>query len=171
MSPEPKIDATDRAILAELQSDARRSNKALAAAVGLAPSTTLGRVRDLEARGAILGYHAEVDPEVLGHSIGALVSVRLSPKDGDLVSRFVDSLWALDEVLAVTLLTGPYDLIVQLSVPSIAELRGLVLDKIASFDGVSDEQTMIIFEHRRKAVLRPLPGGAPDRSAGADGGR
>ncbi len=158
MDSKPNIDETDLAILEELQSDARRSNKALAAAVGLAPSTTLGRVRDLEASGVVLGYHAEVDEVALGRSIGALVSVRLSPKNDGLVARFVDSLWTLDEVTAVTLLTGPYDILVQLSVGSISALRALVLDNIASFEGVSDEQTTIIFEHRRKSVLRPLGG-------------
>lgn len=150
------IDATDHRILAALQSNARRTNKELAASVGLAPSTTLGRVRHLEAEGAIRGYHADVDPESLGRTIEALVSVRLSPKDGDRVRRLVDSLWELDEVIAVTLLTGPYDLLVHLSVGSMAALRTMVLDHIASHDGVADEQTMIVFEHRRKRVLTPL---------------
>lgn len=157
--PNPSnIDAVDHHILAELQSNARRSNKELAASVGLAPSTTLGRVRQLEADGAIRGYHAEVEPEALGRSIEALVSVRLSPKDGDRVRRLVDSLWALDEVIAITLLTGPYDLLIHLSVGSMTALRSMVLDHIASHDGVADEQTMIVFEHRRKPVLTPLDG-------------
>ncbi|MEO1061500.1 MAG: Lrp/AsnC family transcriptional regulator [Actinomycetota bacterium] len=155
--PDPSnIDAVDHHILAELQSNARRSNKELAASVGLAPSTTLGRVRQLEADGAIRGYHAEVEPEALGRWIEALVSVRLSPKDGDRVRRLVDSLWALDEVIAITLLTGPYDLLIHLSVGSMTALRSMVLDHIASHDGVADEQTMIVFEHRRKPVLTPL---------------
>lgn len=156
MSDLPNIDASDERILAELQSDARRSNKELAAAVGLAPSTTLARVRQLEDSGAILGYHADVDARVLGRSIEALVSVKLSPKDGALVNRFVDSLWAFDEVIAITLLTGPYDLIVHLSVASMPALRTMVLENIASFPGVADEQTTIIFEHRRKRVLSAL---------------
>jgi len=93
----PNMDEIDRTILAELQSDARRSNKAIAAAAGVAPSTSLTRIRELET--------------------------------------------------AVQ---------VELSVPSIEGLRTLVLENIASFDGVSDEQTVIVFERRRKPVLAPL---------------
>ena len=156
MDPLPNIDETDRALLHELQSDARRSNKALAAAAGVAPSTSLTRVRELEDAQVIRGYHADVAPEALGRSISALVSVRISPKTEALVSAFIDSLWGLDEVVAVTMLTGPYDMLVNLSVGSIDALRTLVLDNIASFDGVTDEQTMIVFEHRRKPVLAPL---------------
>jgi DNA-binding Lrp family transcriptional regulator len=152
----PNMDEIDRTILAELQSDARRSNKAIAAAAGVAPSTSLTRIRELETAGVVRGYHADVDPKALGRHIGALVSVRLSPKSEALVDRFIDSLWGLDEVVAITLLTGPYDLQVELSVPSIEGLRTLVLENIASFDGVSDEQTVIVFERRRKPVLAPL---------------
>ncbi len=156
MTNTPNIDATDGEILAELQADARRSNKAVAAATGIAPSTSLVRIRELEAAGVIRGYHADVDPKALGRHISALVSVRLSPKSERLVEQFVDSLWALNEVAAITLLTGPVDLLVELSVRSIEDLRSLVLENIASFDGVSDEQTVIVFEHRRKRVLSQL---------------
>ncbi len=155
MQQEPNIDEVDVRILQALQSDARRSNKDLAAAVGLAPSTTLGRVRDLERTGAVRGYHADVDPAALGHGVEAMVSVRLSPKTTDLVRSFVDELLSLPEVVGVFLLTGPFDLLVHVSVAGIAELRSLVLDRIAGVDGVVDEQTMIVFEHLHKHVLEP----------------
>ena len=71
-------DRIDREILAHLQHDARISNKVLAARVGLAPSSCLARVRRLEESGAILGYHADVDPRVHGVTLEALVAVRLA---------------------------------------------------------------------------------------------
>lgn len=149
------IDEIDRRILHALQSDARRTNKDLAEAVGLAPSTTLGRVRELERSGIVRGYHADVAPWALGHGVEAMVSVRLSPKNDDVVQTFVDTLLALPEVIGVFLLTGPYDVLVHVSVAGIAELRTLVLDRVAGFEGVVDEQTMIVFEHLRKHVLEP----------------
>ncbi len=152
----PNMDEIDHAILAALQSDARRSNKAIASAAGVAPSTSLTRIRELEEAAVIRGYHADVDPRALGRRVGALVSVRLSPKSEALVERFIESLWALDGVVAITLLTGPYDLQVELSVASIDHLRSVVLENIASFEGVSDEQTVIVFERRRKPVLNPV---------------
>jgi DNA-binding Lrp family transcriptional regulator len=44
--------------VAALQSDGRRSNRDLAQMLGVAPSTTLERVRALRARGVITGFHA-----------------------------------------------------------------------------------------------------------------
>ena len=85
------------------------------------------------------------------------LSIRASSPDFVLeVGEFVEMIWALEETIAVTMLTGPFDLLVHLSVADIAGLQTLVLERIASFDGVVDEQTSIIFEHRRKNILTVL---------------
>ena len=60
------LDRIDRKILAILQKDARISNKELANAVHLAPSTCFERVRRLRERGILGEAHATVDPEALG---------------------------------------------------------------------------------------------------------
>ena len=60
------LDRIDRALVAAVQQDVRRSNKELAARVGLSPSACLERMRRLRARGVIRGAWAEVDPRALG---------------------------------------------------------------------------------------------------------
>ena len=50
------MDRIDNAILGFLQNDARMSNKELAAAVGLAPSSCLERVRRLQEKGVLTGF-------------------------------------------------------------------------------------------------------------------
>ncbi len=47
------LDELDTALLRELQHDARRTNRDLAAAVGIAPTTALDRTRSLRQRGII----------------------------------------------------------------------------------------------------------------------
>lgn len=155
----PNIDETDARILAELQSDARQTNRALAAAVGVAPSTSLDRVRDLERRGVITGYGADVDIAALGRPVQAMVAVRLRPKTSEIVDGFVDAVWQLPEALSVTLVTGVDDVLVHLSVPTVDLLRSLVLDHIARAPGVVDERTSIVFEHRRRRVVTPARSG------------
>src|SRR5690349_10368471 len=61
--PRPStLDDVDRALLRALAADARTPNNALAAAVGIAPSTCLARVRRLVADGVIRGFHADLSP-------------------------------------------------------------------------------------------------------------
>jgi DNA-binding Lrp family transcriptional regulator len=150
------MDAIDADVLRELQINARRPNKALADAAGVSPSTMLHRVRSLEARNVIRGYHADVDFNALGRHVEALVFVRLQPKSPAAVDDFMESIWSLDETVAVTLLTGSFDVLVHLSVRDIGHLSEVVLTAVASAPNVMDEQTSIIFEHRRKRVLEQL---------------
>lgn len=147
------ISAADRAILDVLQSDARRTNKSLAAEIGLAPSTTLDRVRELERRGVIVGYHAEVDLRALGRGLEAMVAVRIEPKTEANVERLVSRLGELPETLAVFMMSGVDDVLVHVSVPDTDSLRHLVLTEIANQEGVVDERTSLVFEHRRRKVV------------------
>ena len=58
------MDRIDNAILRHLQNDGRMSNKELAAAVGLAPSSCLERVRRLQEKGIITSYDDESSDRV-----------------------------------------------------------------------------------------------------------
>lgn len=151
------IDRHDQAILRELQSDARRTNRAIAAAVGLAPSTTLDRIRELERRGVIVGYHAEVDLAALNRPIQALVAVKIQPKTRAIIDDFIEKIWKLPETTAVHLTSGQEDVLVHLSVPDTDHLQHIVIDNIASLPGVVDERTSLVFDHRRRLVTESLP--------------
>lgn len=149
-----KIDSSDRKILAELQSNARQSNKRLAAAVGLAQSTTLERVRELERRAVITGYSADVDLRALGRELQAMVTLRVQPKTSESVDKVLAVVEALPETVSVYLLSGIDDVLVHLAVNDADHLRSVVMSQIANLDNVVDEHTSLVFEHRRRRVLR-----------------
>lgn len=146
----------DYTLTAELQRDARQTNRALAQKIGLAPSTTLARVRELESKGVIGGYHAAVDLAALGRPIQALVFVRLRPKTEHLVNSFIDAVWELPEVISIDLISGVEDVVIHLAVPDVEALNRVVLSKISNREGVFDERTSLLFAHRRKTVIEPL---------------
>lgn len=152
----PKIDRRNVEILRELQSDARVSNRALAESIEMSASSTLERTRELERTRVITGYHAEVDLRALGREIEAMISIRVAPKNRVRVDAVVDEIWALPETVAISLLSGEIDLIVHVAVADTDHLRDLVVDRIASIQGVVDERTSLLFEHRRKSVIEPL---------------
>ncbi|MEM7273622.1 MAG: lipopolysaccharide kinase InaA family protein, partial [Actinomycetota bacterium] len=149
----PITNATDLVLIRELQRDARQTNRALAETAGLAPSTSLGRVRDLEERGVFTGFHGHVDLAALGRPLQALVFVRLRPKSAEIVSRFQDHIWALPETIGLSLITGQEDLVIHLAVSDADALQRVILNEVSSFPGVFDERTSLLFEHRRKAVI------------------
>ena len=83
------LDELDTALLRELQRDARRTNRDLAEAIGVAPSTALDRTRSLRQRGVIRG--ALLDVDLAGSDEHALVPIRVAEVDRDRRIVRVDS--------------------------------------------------------------------------------
>src|SRR5437588_11013147 len=110
--PQPKVDAVDRAMLELLAADARITNQRLADQVGIAPSTALGRLRSLRARGVIRGFHTEVDLAALGRPLQALVAVRLTVHTREQIDAFTQAVRGLPGVLMVFHLTGVTDYLI-----------------------------------------------------------
>lgn len=146
----------DLILVSELQRNARQTNRALAKKAGLAPSTTLNRVRDLEQRGVINGYHADVDLSALGRTLKALVFVRLQPKSDEVIEGFLDHMWSLPETIGIDLITGVEDAIIHLALGDAESLQRVIINEISSFPGVFDERTSLLFENRRRHDITAL---------------
>src|SRR5690606_29474037 len=71
------LDKISKKILAELQNDGRISNVELASRVNLSPAACLERVRKLQETGYILGYTAQLNPELLDVSLLVFIEVVL----------------------------------------------------------------------------------------------
>lgn len=151
-----ELDSVDRAILTELQNDARLPNKELAARVGVAPSTALERVRSLRTRGVISAFRAEVDTAALGRPLQALLALRVRPH----TSRIVDPLRAfvlgLPETIALFHVAGPDDFLVYVAVPDADYLHRLLLEKFLVRPEIVHVQTSLIFRTEHQPIQRPV---------------
>lgn len=149
------MDELDSAILAALQADGRRSNRELAAELGVAPSTALERVRALRQRGVLTGVHYVADPAALGRPVQAMVTVRLRPQSREIVQGFRDFVIKLPETLQVFVTTGTEDLLVHVAVASTEALRDFVLDSLTKRREVAGVRTEVVFDHVRNHVVPP----------------
>jgi DNA-binding Lrp family transcriptional regulator len=156
MTGSSALDRTDIAILRALQNDARIPNKALAAEVGLAPSSCLERVRRLRARGVLRGFHAEVDPAALGRDQQALIAVRIRPHTRKVIDAFWQHVLAQPETVAVFHVSGADDFLVHASFRDPGHLRDFLLDRVALRSEVAHLETHLIFAQERSTVLEPL---------------
>lgn len=143
------LDPTDAQILQLLAVDGRMPNSALAARVGIAPSTCLGRVRSLRERGILRGFAADIDPAALGYPIQAMISIRMQPHARDQLSSFMDRLMELPAVLNAFLLGGTADFVVHVAAASVERLRELVIDELNTNPAVAASETNLIFQYRR----------------------
>src|SRR5436309_12842112 len=77
MRPSSPLDEVDRRLVLALSRDGRRSAAALAKQLGITRQTITERIRDLERRGVVRGYRADVDPFALGLEVRAQLRLTL----------------------------------------------------------------------------------------------
>ena len=147
------LDRIDCELIKFLQNNARLSNKELAAAVGLAPSSCLARVQRLRTEGILQGTHTEVNAEALGVGLQALIAVQLRQHSRAQVKAFWKHVLALPETLAVFHVAGAHDFQVHVAVRDAHHLRDLALDAFTTRPEVAHIETSLIFECAKGKVM------------------
>jgi len=157
-----ELDALDHALLSELQDDARQTNRDLAAAVHVSPSTSSERVRALRETGVIRGYHADVAPAALGRHVQAMTAVTIRPPSRENIEGFRDWASELPEIAGVFVVSGGDDFLLHVAVPDTDALYAFVIDRLTERPEVADVRTSVVYEHIRRTVLEPISPGTPE---------
>ncbi len=147
-----KLDRIDFGILGMLQRDARKSNKDLAEANGISPSTCLERVRRMKTSGVIRGHHTDVAPASLAIAVQAMISIRLQQHAKISFDELMKDMSNIKEVVNVYLLAGANDFLVHVAVRDVEHLRSVVVDTFTSRYEVAHIETSLIFEYAKVAV-------------------
>ena len=149
------MDAIDRKILAELQSNGRLTVTDLAARVGLSVSAGHRRLRDLERSGTIRGYRAVVDPAALGLSFEALAFVTMRQEDRETLLAFEAGIAAIPEVIQAQRLFGDPDYLLRILTKNLAAYQVLEDDHLAALPGVQRITSTLVM----KQIVndRPFP--------------
>lgn len=130
------LDELDRAILRELQNNARISNSDLAERVGLSSSPCWQRVKRLEDSGYIEGYVAVLDQKRLGMPDTVIIEVTLEKHDDEILGKFGRALTELPEVLEAYLTTGEYDYFVKVAIDGTEGYERFLRERLYRIPGI-----------------------------------
>lgn len=154
---EVDLDRTDRRILALLSKNVRITNKELADAVGLSPSSVHERTKRLFGSGIVSGAHLDIDLGQLGFSLKALLFVQMSEHEKTNLDAFVQDVLEFAEVRSAWMISGRFDAIVELVTRDTTHLHRVVVEKFSSREEVHRIETSIVFDgaeqHDLSAVL------------------
>ena len=150
------MDAIDRDILRSLQENGRMTNLELAKAVGLSPTPTLRRVRELERSGAIRGYRAIVDPEAVERSFQVLVWVDLVQGTRETIEGFESALLEIPDVVEAQRLFGEPDYLLRVAVRDSTEYEQLYTNRLAALPGVRKARSQIAMKTIRQGLVLPV---------------
>ncbi|OOF01052.1 AsnC family transcriptional regulator [Salinivibrio sp. MA351] len=107
------MDNKDKAILALLQDDARRTVAEIADAVGLSFSPCARRIKKLEADGIIASYQVTLNRQRIGLNMTFFVNVSLSNHREEAIVTFEHALVGMDEVINGHVISGTYDYLLE----------------------------------------------------------
>lgn len=138
------IDHIDRKILNKLQKNARIANAQIARELNLAPSGILERIKKLEQKGIIRGYHAVLDAEKMGFCVTAFLMIRTDDRVGSLTSA--EQLAAIEEVQEVHHIAGEDCYLVKLRCAGNESLGRLLREKIGAIESVKSSRTSVVLE-------------------------
>lgn len=148
------LDDIDRAILELLQEDARISNAEISRRVDLAPSAIFQRIKKLEDRGVIRGYHARLDPRALGHGLMAFVMLRTGEGARGPVVR--KKLAAIPEIVEVHRVVGEDCFFIKVRVADTDALGRLLDDEIQAVPDVASTRTTIVVQTEKETFALPV---------------
>ena len=148
-----QFDAIDTEIMNILQDHARTSNSDIARRLDMAPSAILARIRKLEERGAITGYHAALDPGAVDLGLLAFVSVGVD-EFGEMKSG--DRLAAIPEVLEVHHVAGDDCWLVKVRTRDTASLGRLLNQTIGTIPNVTSTRTTIVMDSVKESHRLPV---------------
>jgi Lrp/AsnC family transcriptional regulator len=107
----PKLDPTDRAILAALQSDASQSLDSIAERLNVSLNTVWRRVRRLETEAVIEKRVALIDNEKIGLPLTAFVQIRTDNHSEEWAADLTAAVNAIPEIVEFYRLAGDVDYI------------------------------------------------------------
>lgn len=128
------LDAIDRNLLRLLRLNARTSNAALAAEIGLSPSACLRRIRLLEEAGVIRGYTALVDNDQNG--IAVIINITLERQTEEYLNRFEAAVRKYPEIRECFLMTGGSDYLLRVEVANAGEFERIHKEILSALPGV-----------------------------------
>ncbi|GLU31579.1 Lrp/AsnC family transcriptional regulator [Trinickia caryophylli] len=133
-----QLDAKAWALLMALQEDGRAPLKTLAQAAGLSVPATVERLKRLKESGVVRSIGAELDPELAGYHVRAIVGITVQQPGK---KAFLDKLRRAPEVLECHHVAGADSYIVTVVSPSLEELERF----LGSINGYGETRTSIVF--------------------------
>ena len=137
-----RIDEIDRKILSLIQENGRKTMTEIASTLGNISKVAVSyRLKKLEKRGFVEGYHAKLNPEKLdrGYLVISRVVCSLKGKRENALSRRISRLPGVQSVYGIF---GDYDLLLVARTAN-KEATKRLLDKVNGIPGVTSSNTIV----------------------------
>ena len=125
-----------------LKTNARLSNSELAVMLAKTEQEVAQDIQKLEDDGIIKGYTAIVDESAYDpNSVFALIELKVTPQSQSGFDEIARQISEYEQVEAVRLMSGTYDIIVEVTGKNIRDISMFVSQRLAAIDAVQETTT------------------------------
>lgn len=138
-------------ILDLLCENSRLTEKQIATITGLSEEEVKNTIKNLEDKKVLLKYTTLVNWEKTDREvITALIDVRVAPQQGHGFNRVAHRICQYEEVKSVSLISGTYDLSVEVEGKTMKEIALFVAERLAPIEGVLSTTTHFVLKRYKK---------------------
>ncbi len=134
-------------ILKYMEKNSRVNLAELAVLMGIDEVTVANEIADMEKKKIICGYHTLIDWDKAGvETVTALIEVRVTPQRNQGFDRIAERIYNYNEVHAVYLISGSFDLLVTLEGKTLKEVSRFVSERLSTIHDVIGTATYFILK-------------------------
>lgn len=149
------MEKTEMSILNILTEDARTPISQIAVMLGKDEATIADTIARLERQRIILKYPALVNWERVDvDQVEAMIEVRVTPQRGEGFEAIAEQIYRFEEVSSVYLMSGGYDLLVNMKARTMRQLALFVAEKLSTIEHVISTAThFVLKKYKDQGVL------------------
>jgi len=135
------------AILKAIETNSRRTVSDLAAMFGASEEAISNELTEMEKERIICGYHTLINWDKTNtDKVTALIEVRVTPQRGEGFDKIAERIYLFNEVRAVYLMSGGFDLTVIIEGATMKEVALFVGQKLAPLEAVLSTATHFVLK-------------------------
>lgn len=142
-------------IIRILQQNARISNKEMAEMLGITADAAAAEIKRLEDNGIIKGYSVILNEELYDKStVYATIELKVTPQRDCGFDDIAKTIMMYDEVESISLMSGAYDLAVEVKGNNLKDVALFVSERLSTIDGVLSTAThFILKKYKEKGIF------------------
>jgi Lrp/AsnC family leucine-responsive transcriptional regulator len=152
----PQFDDFEIRMLEILQHEGRKPVSELAQEIGLSTTPCARRFEALQEAGVLKGFAARIGRRAVGLAVEVFIQVRLTSHSDGSPEAFIAAIERMDEISSCWTMTGEYDFLLHVMVPSVDDLNAFVMHSLMRLKGVRDVHTQLVLQNIKGPGHVPL---------------
>lgn len=134
-------------ILKIIEKDSRLTPEEIAIMLGLEADEVAEAIKEMENRKVICGYHTLVNWEKAeDDEVSAVIELKVNPQRGSGFDKIAERVYQYPEVEAVYLMSGAYDLLVEMRKAPMKDIASFVARRLSTIEEVQSTATHFILK-------------------------